>query len=268
MNIKEYISSGILEQYLLGALSLQGEKDVETMMAKHPEVRQEIFLLSDTLEKIAVQSAIKPPTDLKDSILKEIDPTHIIEKPVKEKTSSKKGDLILPALIASALGLLLLGFICYNCFKGKEEQIQLIETQNTQIDTLETAKQELTSRLDQATQNLNIVTGSQYNQVLLQGLPLSRQSFAQVFWNESTNDVYLSPSSLPSPTSGKQYQLWAIVDGTPVSMGVFNLPESGFALIKMNSVANAATFAITLEDQGGVESPTLDAMYAAGKVSS
>ena len=268
MNIKEYIASGILEQYLLGALSSQEEKEVETMMAKHPEVRQEIFLLSDTLEKIALKSAIKPPQGLKDSILKEIDPTHIDEKPSKEQTTRETGNLLLPTLIVSLLGLLLLGFICFNCFKGKATLNQQIETQTVQIETLNTEKQDLTSKLDQATQNLNIVTGSQYNQVLMKGLPISPQSFAQVFWNESTSDVYLSPSSLPTPTSGKQYQLWAIVEGAPVSMGVFDLPSEGVALIKMNSVANAATFAITLEDQGGVESPSLDAMYVAGNVNS
>ena len=34
----------------------------------------------------------------------------------------------------------------------------------------------------------------------------------------------------------------------------------------MNRVANVATFAIALENQGGVDYPTVDAMYVAGNV--
>ncbi|NND33073.1 MAG: anti-sigma factor [Saprospiraceae bacterium] len=268
MNIKEYISSGILEQYLLGNLTSQEEKQVEQMMSKHPEIRQEMFSLSDTLEKMAMQSAIEPPQGLKDSILKEIDPKHIEHRSVPKSGKKGQRDLILPALIASLLGLCIVGFIAYSCFRGKTRMNEQIESQNTQIQTLSSENQDLNTRLESATQNLNIMTGGEYNQVIMRGLPISPQSFAQVFWNESTSDVYLSPSNLPTPESGKQYQLWAIVDGAPVSMGVFDLPETDFALIKMNSIANAATFAITLEPQGGVESPTLEAMYVAGNVNS
>ena len=238
------------------------------MMSRHPEIRQEMFSLSDTLEKMAIQAAIPPPQGLKDSILKAVDPKHIEHRSVPKSTKKSPYSLLIPALIAGILGLLLLGIIAFNCFQVKNRLNEQIESQAQQIQTLTSDNQDLNTRLESATQNLNIMTGGEYNQVIMRGLPISPQSFAQVFWNQSTNDVYLSPSNLPVPESGKQYQLWAIVDGTPVSMGVFDLPESDFSLVKMNSVTNAATFAITLETLGGVESPTLDAMYVAGNVSS
>ena len=53
-------------------------------------------------------------------------------------------------------------------------------------------------------------------------------------------------------------------DGKPVDMGVFDFDVKG--LLKMKSVANAATFAVTIEPKGGSVNPTLEAMQVAGNV--
>ena len=60
-----------------------------------------------------------------------------------------------------------------------------------------------------------------------------------------------------------QYQLWGIVEGQPVSVGVFDLDQN---LREMLNIANASAFAITLEPTGGSETPTLDKMYVIGNV--
>jgi anti-sigma-K factor RskA len=62
---------------------------------------------------------------------------------------------------------------------------------------------------------------------------------------------------------GKQYQLWAIVDGKPVDAGMVGDCEG---LCKMKVINRAEAFAITLEKEGGSSAPTLTAMYVMGKV--
>ena len=57
-----------------------------------------------------------------------------------------------------------------------------------------------------------------------------------------------------TPT-GKQYQLWAIVDGKPVDAGVIN---NCIGLCKMKKIDHAEAFAITLEKEGGSPTPTLN----------
>ena len=42
MNINEYISSGILEAYVLGELSDQERISVERNLAQHPELQEEL----------------------------------------------------------------------------------------------------------------------------------------------------------------------------------------------------------------------------------
>ena len=76
----------------------------------------------------------------------------------------------------------------------------------------------------------------------------------------------LDVQNLPAAPTGKQYQLWTIVDGKPVDMGMLD-PEFSNRLLRMKSSSpNAVAFAITLEKAGGSPSPTMDEMYVMGKV--
>jgi anti-sigma-K factor RskA len=104
--------------------------------------------------------------------------------------------------------------------------------------------------------------------VTMPGTKSFPSSLATVYWNKSSKQVFLLANNLPQPAAGKQYQLWAIVDGKPVDMGVFD-SNTGTAdlLQKMKSVDNAEMFAITLENKGGSPVPTMDQMYVAGKTS-
>jgi len=63
--------------------------------------------------------------------------------------------------------------------------------------------------------------------------------------------------------SDKQYQLWAIVGGQPVDLGVY---QTGAAMQKMKNIEGAQMFAITIEKAGGSATPTLDQMIVAGPV--
>ena len=63
-----------------------------------------------------------------------------------------------------------------------------------------------------------------------------------------------------------QYQLWAIIDGKPVDVGVFDSNFTGLARMK-DIAKGAVTFAVTIEPRGGKLSPTLQTMQVAGNVS-
>ena len=54
------------------------------------------------------------------------------------------------------------------------------------------------------------------------GLEKSPESAVVALWNQQTNQVYLDVQNLPAAPAGKQYQLWGIVDGTPVDMGMLD----------------------------------------------
>jgi anti-sigma-K factor RskA len=73
-------------------------------------------------------------------------------------------------------------------------------------------------------------------------------------------------NNLPQPAPGKQYQLWALIDGQPHDLGVCDFEIKKRLLVQMKGVHNAQAFAITLEPTGGSPGPTLEAMYAHGEL--
>ena len=101
----------------------------------------------------------------------------------------------------------------------------------------------------------------------LKGTPVSPSSYVTVYWDTTSKDVYLMVNNLPKPASDKQYQLWALINGQPVDLGMLQY-EGGktHPLVKMKGVQHAQAFAITLEPKGGSPNPTMDQMYVVGKL--
>ena len=60
MTSKEYIDSGILEQYVLGMVTPDECSEVERRATADPAVRQEINVISESLEEYAMSHAIAP----------------------------------------------------------------------------------------------------------------------------------------------------------------------------------------------------------------
>ena len=110
----------------------------------------------------------------------------------------------------------------------------------------------------------NIINKKNFQKIALEGLEISPESLAFIYWNRSTQEVYLNVNSLPIPDRDLQYQLWGIIDGKPVDAGIFEVNLSG--LQRMKDIAGASAFAVTLEPKGGSKSPTMDQMYIIGNV--
>jgi anti-sigma-K factor RskA len=70
--------------------------------------------------------------------------------------------------------------------------------------------------------------------------------------------------NMPKLPSDQQYQLWALLDGKPQSLGVFDSLQNN-VILKMDNVKKAQAFAITIEKQGGNPSPTLEKMQSSGR---
>ena len=99
-----------------------------------------------------------------------------------------------------------------------------------------------------------------------ESLEKAPQAIASVFYNQSAQKAYLEIENLPEPPSDKQYQLWAIVDGVPQSMDVFDVVIGYEGLLEVPFHANAQAFAVTLEPKGGKVTPTLEEMYVVRNV--
>jgi len=271
MDPKEYISSGKLEEYVLGLGSSESMQEVECMARVFPEIKEEITVLQTTLEKSILETQVALPPHLKKQILEAIDLVATTGSFIKAPVTNSISNTSKPRFrwIPLALGLLLLLLLVVVILgyqKNKQTSTALEGYKSEQLELNKTVE-DLNRMLDLRNNELRLLRDPQTAAITLKGTPLSPASLAKVYWGKNNQEVYLEVHQLPIPPSGKQYQLWGIVGGKPVDLGVFNIPApEDSALIKMKDVDGATTFAITLEPTGGNPGPTLDQMYVAGNV--
>ena len=75
----------------------------------------------------------------------------------------------------------------------------------------------------------------------------------------------MATAKMPSNDKEHQYQLWALVAGKPVDLGVFDSDTTSRDMKEMKSITLADAFAVTLEKRGGSPTPTMDEMMVIGK---
>jgi anti-sigma-K factor RskA len=240
--------------------------EVKVLALKYPEIQAEIAAIEATLEQYALQQAKTAPSHLRGKIAAELKFNEPQAIPVTYGYRKK----VVPIYWLLAASVALLVSIGYNVFLSD----QLADVKN-ELGTVEVDKQYFAGQFeaqktayDEAKKHLAIIAQNGNKTVILKGLENAPNAIASIYWNQSSKEVYLNVSEIPTPPEGKQYQLWAIVNGKPVDAGIFDLStDSNTAVLqKMKPIADAQAFAITLEKKGGTRVPTLNAMYLLGNV--
>jgi anti-sigma-K factor RskA len=283
VNIHEYISTGIVESYVLGLADPEERAEFERMCAAHAEVRRAREMFELALEEQAMMNAIPPAKNIKSKVFAEIEienerlgnapnnqnlyvPAEEQTRPTARVVSVGWQRYVAAASIALLLISTALNFYFFNQYKNYSSRYETLLSQQTELarnnDVMRT-------RLDGYETTLAMLRDPDMTVIKMPGtnVPTSpdSNSVATVYWNTKSKDVYLMVNNLPQPRSDQQYQLWAIVDGKPVDAGVFDVQNIG-GLLRMRNIPRAEVFAVTLEKRGGSTTP-LGPMYVMGKAS-
>lgn len=262
MNVEEYISSGILEAYVMGELSAVEIAEVEKAISNYPEVRAELEKVEASIEALAFATAITPPEGIKNRIMDELKD----ETPIISLSSSRDTSFFKYAAAASmflAFTSIILAYTYWSKWQNAEDRLSDVIAQNQQFaENYNMVNQ----RLDNLQGTVAIMNDVAFQRIVMNGTDNSPDAVATVYWNASTEEVYLSIRNLKNLSQNQQYQLWAIIDGKPVDAGVFDATQNG-SLLAMKSIGTgAAAFAVTIEPKGGSESPSLETMQVIGNV--
>ncbi len=258
MNTGEYIQSGIIESYVLGLATPAEATELELLMQQYPEIKEAVTAFEISLEKAAFENAVTPKASTREQLFTNLSnefvatPVHSIA-PNTALASIKwlryaSAAAVVLLLVSSALNVFL-----YNKYNEADGKYRTALLQNNT----------LTAQNDAFKTSFQITTDSSFKQVPMPDITGKQNMLATVYWDSKSKDVYLLANNLPSLEKGKQYQLWAIVNGQPVDAGVMS---NCTGLCKMKNIPQASMFAITVEKEGGSELPTLTAMVVAGKV--
>jgi len=279
-NAHDIISSGILDLYVAGALTAEEISDVERMIATEPEIASEVVRLQRTLEQYAQLHSSKPRPELRSRVLTAVAEAQRAEQPLTHVPGATQRDVprttqrtqrpparrswLMAASIAFLLGLMpgVYYFMEYNGVKSEltQTQVELADAKSTQSV--------MASKANYMEDAMGKLADTNVVRVAMPGMPIAKASFATVWWNKGTQEVMIDMHKMPECPAGHDYQLWAIVDGKPVDLGVFNPERDAEKLMKMHTVGKPQMFAVTLEPIGGSPSPTLEKMVVAGAIRS
>ena len=260
MEIKDIISSGLLELHALGMTNQSETAQVEQWMKQFPDVRNELDEIEKSIEKYAMIHAITPGAELKQKIATKINTsTADVNKSttVKVVPISSFWKYAAAASVILLMGSAILNYVYYNKLEDASAALN-----NTQQE-LVTAN----DKLNNMNTDMSVVQNKFSKAVSLDGLPAAPDAAAKIFWMKNTGEVYIDPSNLPEAPEGKQYQLWGIVDGKPVDGGMIitTKKDNKYRIQKMKTFGKAEAFAVTLETTGGNPAP-MGEMYVMGKM--
>jgi len=263
MDINNYVSSGILELYVYGALSETESREVTRILKQYPEVESEVSEIEEALIQL---SAAVAPADAENLIL--AIKQKLSHNPKVVTMESRKSNI--PMYIGWAASLLfLIGlFLMFNKNQELRKDLQALQGEKAQM---ETQIAEARTDADKSKELLSIIRDKDIIKVPLAGQAVAPDAYAAAYWDKNTNITYIDVKDLPEPPRGMVYQVWSLQlePLTPTSLGVLDTYEEDenkiFALENMNP---SEAFGITLEPAGGSKSPTMEQLYTLGVVSS
>lgn len=247
MNKEKFLNTGLLEQYVLGLTTPDESKIVEQHLEAFPELKKEVSGMQEALENYAKQYAVPPPGELKGQIMDQIE--DIDQVPGRSRNSLPwRNWLSFAAIVALAAGY----FFLNQRYKTGQD---IIKKQEIALSACQSEKQDLLK----AQQVYAFFNDSQTRAVQLRGTTISPEAAALVYWNEARQSAYINSKELPTPPTGKQYQVWADVEGEMISIGLLDRDQTDLQLISY--IADAESLNITLEPVGGSPHPTVELLY-------
>ncbi len=264
MNNKDYIASGDISLLVLGLLSKEEENAIWAAAKVDSRLMQAIRTAEDEMLEIDTAFGKDPAPEVKNKLFDKISADAPKSQLVELNSDSR--NVIWKYAVAASVSLALftsyLAFDYYNKWqKSSQDYIALAQQNEVLADNVNRTNQ----ALDQERKNLQYIASENTLAVPLLGLPTQPKASVQIFYNVDQDEVLVAINDLQGLPSDLDYQLWAIVDGQPMSIGIVAALDDS-TLQKLAFGANASAFAITIEPKGGSESPTLDQMVVYGAV--
>jgi anti-sigma-K factor RskA len=276
MSPAEYISSGILETYALGAATPAEKQEVEAMLSKSSEVRAALEQIQQEIEAYATLHAVEPDEKLRDKILGSI-------STLKQSNNTGENPKVIALKaepqsrlksLAIAASLILVVSIAINVYQWKNTSTLTAEKQKLdssfsieQAEKIALTQQIIAAKteLDRSNKDLAFLRNPMTKNVALNSVVKDHPMNAVVYIDMSNMQLAVDPMTLPATSADQKYVLWAMVDGKPVNVGDFDL-ESDSGLMMLKTSPQASAYAISLEKSGDVTAPA-GPIYVMGQMS-
>lgn len=274
MNTAEYIASGILDAYVMGALPPEEMTEVAANVSKYPELAAEVVAIESALLKYNAEPL---PAGLEDKIWGVIESAGPGNGVTEREQTGPTGRTInfqpeyrksrqwpLAAAVAALVASAALNVYLWNQGgKNTAESAALA----SRMDSLAEQQKQLALQVDKYRKAKEMMADTAMQTIVMHTVVKGHPMAATVYWSKEKSEAYVSVDGLPAPPPGMQYQLWVMMDGKPVDMGVLpNDMANTPSIMKVDRpVTGGQAFAISLEKAGGSPTPTMENIYVMGK---
>ena len=254
MDINSYISSGIIEMYVMGLCSPEEKNEMESLRIQYPQLNNAVLEYEKAFENNLMAAAAVPGDEADKKILQLL---HSLQVPVVDidtapAYSKTKNSGWIRAVAAAAIILFILSSIFnYRLYK-KTNELQLALHEKENYSPLPIT-------------DYNILKDRTITPVAMYGVAPHSICRCTMFWDKKTGKVYIMIHHLPA-SSQNNYQLWAMVDNKPMSVGIINDAIRDRFIEMQNMPAGATSFIVTLEKKGGSITPTVEETYLSGRI--
>lgn len=250
LNIQEYIDSGILELYVAGVLSEEENQEVNKIIINNKEIELEVIAIESEIVRLTKLASPATTTKNFNTVMAKINEPKVI------KLDAKKPKWLAYSGWAASV-IFAIAFV----YQFNQNNILEDSVVKTTID-----KQELEQQLNDSQKIQSILRDQNLTTVALNAQN-DFNAYAKVYWDKNQEKVHLDIKGLPEPPEGKVYQVWSLTLDplTPTSIAVLDRnSETKSKIYTINNPNNSQAFGITLEPEGGSDSPTMNQLHVLG----
>jgi anti-sigma-K factor RskA len=237
--------------YALGATTPDETAAIEAALPASPELAAEVASFREVAAEMARLSPVTPSAPMRGRLLDRVHRDRPAAPPVSGPAPSRGHNR--GRYVAAAAAILIVASL------GAESLVMA-----KRVRAIERLREDAEARAAHREQTLNtLLYGEEALRVVhLKSADTVKGPGIQFFWNEKQRSGVVHAFRLPPAPANHAYQVWAIVDGKPASVKVFNADPDGHALVEglaMPTTSRGVTLiAVTVEPAGGSPQPTTE----------
>lgn len=255
MDKHKFLASGLLEQYVLGLTSPEENEIVEAHLEAFPELNEEVMAMHDALSRYAAMQSIPPATKRTPSLNSEKN-TNKNEK--NTHSVAYLPNRVTPWIFVAAS--VFLGSLSFVLWQESHSLQHALQRQRAEMTLLE----QHCSGYHYDAQLFALLSHKDTRQIQLRHPDNQSHPLALAYWNPTAKKAFINSSSLLPPPTGKQYQVWADVDGHMVPLALLGPHHKHLTSISYKSCAVGIN--LTLEPIGGSAVPSLNDLAYVGEI--
>lgn len=239
---KTFITSGLLDKYLVGETTSKESLEVEYYISKSKGIEAAYKTLQNNLELVAFANAKEAPKYILSNILEAID-----EKPVVALKQKSRAPWILYGIAASFIAAL---FAVASFYLYTQNQALLNEN-HTIVDEIYDLRSDITnnnSKLNALSKQFSQLNNPETAKYVLKGNKRAKNLQTVAYINPKEKTSMIDVVSLPSLPQNQEYQIWAAMQGKMVNLGILN--ETDRRLQQIPYTEDALGLSITIEQKG------------------